>query len=90
MPCSRSNQHLAWTGVLLIHRARIRRYVADRSAVLEALRHGREIPENVHRFMSGQLARARVEWEILRRGNVTSPTRVVQDNATETVPDGAP
>jgi hypothetical protein len=33
-----------------VHRARVRRYVADRSAALEALGRGRSIPDDVHRF----------------------------------------
>lgn len=41
---------LAWGGLLLIHRARIRRYVSDRSAALEAFGRGNIVPEDVHRF----------------------------------------
>lgn len=41
---------VAWAGLLLVHRARIRRYVADRSAALEALGRGHAIPDNVHTF----------------------------------------
>ena len=41
---------VAWAGLLLVHRARIRRYVAARSAALEALGRGHAIPDDVHDF----------------------------------------
>jgi hypothetical protein len=41
---------VAWAGLLLVHRARIRRYVADRSATLEALGRGHAIPDDVQTF----------------------------------------
>lgn len=41
---------LIWGGLVLVHRARIRRFASDRSAVLMARSRGIAAPENVRRF----------------------------------------
>jgi hypothetical protein len=44
-----------WGGLVLIHRARIRRFVADRSAALSAHGRGHTVPETVTRFFGAPL-----------------------------------
>lgn len=55
----------AWGGLILIHRTRIRRFVADRSASLNAMSIGHTVPPEVKRFF-GAVSGTRLREKRLR------------------------